>query len=75
MRGTPEKKERYIKMTMTIREMIEKLEEMAKVHGDDKPICTYDDLLEAEGWDYKEEDLYKQPKVVFDEGMDVLLIR
>jgi hypothetical protein len=62
-------------MGITIREMIEKLEEMAKVHGDDKPVCTYDAYLEAEGWDYEQKDLYMKPRVFLDDEMDVLLIR
>ena len=62
-------------MGITIREMIEKLEEMAKVHGDDKPVCTYDNYLENEGWDYEQKDLYMKPRVLLDEEMDVILIR
>ena len=62
-------------MGITIREMIEKLEEMAKVHGDDKPVCTYDAYLANEGWDYEQKDLYMKPRVLLDEEMDVILIR
>lgn len=60
---------------MTIREMIEQLEAMAKEHGDDARVCTYDEYTANEGWGYKEEDLYLDAEVEYDEEMGVILVR
>ena len=35
---------------MTVKEMIEKLEELRKVYGDDIEVCYLDTYDESEGW-------------------------
>lgn len=59
---------------MTIREMIERLEAMAQEHGDDMRVCIYDEYTANEGWGYKEEDLYLDAEVEYNEKMGVILV-
>lgn len=35
---------------MTVKEMIEKLEELRKIYGDDIEVCYLDTYDESEGW-------------------------
>lgn len=35
---------------MTVKEMIEKLEELRKIYGDDIEVCYLDTYNESEGW-------------------------
>lgn len=60
---------------MTIREMITALEALAAQHGDDTRCTVYDDYTANEGWDFEEEDLYLDADPMFDEEMQVIVIR
>jgi hypothetical protein len=60
---------------MTIRKMIERLEELAQQYGDDMRVCVYDDYTANEGWDFEEEDLYTDARAKYDTDMNVILIR
>jgi hypothetical protein len=60
---------------MTIRKMIERLEELAQQYGDDMRVCVYDDYAANEGWGLEEEDLYTDARAKYDTDMNIILIR
>ena len=54
-------------MKQTLRDFINKLEQLAKEHGDNIPVCTYDEYTANEGWEYKEGDLYLEAYACYKE--------
>lgn len=59
---------------MTIREMINNLEALAKTYGDNTPCTIYDEYTAAEGWGYEEKDLYIPAEPTYNDKMKVVVI-
>ena len=54
---------------MTITEMIKKLEAIRAIEGDIR-VTVYDEYTSAEGWDYKNEDLWTDAEPTVDMVID-----
>ena len=54
---------------MTITEMIKKLEAIREVEGDIR-VTVYDEYTSAEGWDYKNEELWTDAEPTVDMVID-----
>lgn len=60
---------------MTIREMINELEELAKQHGDNTRCAIHNEYTAEDNWGSKGEDLYIDALLEFDEKKQVVVIR